>query len=346
MIDKQPGELQELVQSILLGAGADAAHAAVVAEHLVLANRSGVDTHGIWHLLGYVEAIMDGELDPAAAPEVLDESAAGARLRGHWTFGQVVAQRGMEMAIAKAANHGIAAVALVELHHIGRLGHYVETATAAGQLGMVFGGGYGEEQPATMPYGGRQPVLHTNPIAMGFPVDGDNSVMFDWATTALSGVKVVNAQRRRQPVPEGSIVDSDGRPTTDPDDFFAGGGHVPFGGHKGYCLMMAAEYLGRIFAGGDEFAAPERGGPILRHQGVTMIAMRSDLFQPQAVFAARAGEMQRRVRAVPPAVGTDRVLAPGDLEAEARAQRRETIPIEEDVWESVLKAAELAQVQV
>ena len=164
--------------------------------------------------------------------------------------------------------------------------------------------------------------------------------MFDYATTAMSGVKVVNAQRRNEQLPPGCIADKDGNPSTDPNDFFDGGGHVPFGEHKGYALMMAAEFLGRIFARADDYVEADRAGPILRHQGVTMIVFKADLFQPLADYARRADEMERRVRAVPPAPGFREVLVPGDPEIRTRAaRRRDGIPIADDIWRSIIEVA-------
>ena len=104
--------------------------------------------------------------------------------------------------------------------------------------------------------------------------------------------------------------------------------------------MMAAEFLGRILTGANAFADPERAGPILRHQGVTMIAFRADVFQPFADYAKRADEMERRVRAVPPAPGFKEVLAPGDPEARTRAtRRRDGIPIADDIWQPIEELA-------
>ena len=268
-------------------------------------------------------------------------------MTGNWTFGHVAAKYAMELAISKAKTQNVAVVSMVQLHHIGRLGHYVEMATADNMIGMVWAGGYGEVAPATVPYGGKTRVLHTNPISIGLPAGEESTMMFDWATTALSGVKVDNAYNRGEQLPPNAIVDKDGNPTTNPGDFFDGGGHLPFGGHKGYTLMMAAEYLGRIFTGADSYVEEGRAGAIMLHQGVTMVAIKADLFQPFAEYAERADEMERRVRAVPPAPGFDEVLAPGDLEARTREQRRrEGIPIENDIWHSLTEAAASVGVEI
>lgn len=347
MITKTADELQALVKEILLAAGADEQNAEDVAAHLVLANLSGVDTHGVWPLLLYVQAIKAAEILPTAHPKILRETPTSALVTGNWTFGQVAAKYAMETAIEKAKAQNVAVVSLVQSHHIGRLGHYVEMAAAEGMIAMVWGGGYGVEEPASVPYGGRAPILHTNPMSMGFPGDAESPMMFDFATSALSGVKVVNAYRRGEQLPPNCIVDKDGNPTTNPNDFFEGGGHLPFGAHKGYALMMAAEFLGRIFSGTDAYVEAERAGPIMRHQGVTMIAFKADVFQPFEAYAERADEMVRRVRAVPPAPGFQEVLAPGDMESRTRAaRRRDGIPIADDIWQTICEAAALVDVEV
>ena len=181
----------------------------------------------------------------------------------------------------------------------------------------------------------------------GHPAGDEPPMGFDFATTALSGVKLINAQRRNQELPPGSIVDKEGEPSTHPDDFLQGGGCLPFGGHKGYALMLASEFLGRIFSGADAFADPQHGGATMRHQGVCMIVFKADLFQPFSDYAGRADDMGQRVRAVQPAPGFEEVLVPGDLEVRSRAEReRHGIPIHEDVWQSLVQAAGSVGVQV
>ena len=340
MITKTAEELRNLTRRILLAAGADELNADEVAEHLAAANLCGVDTHGVWHVPGYVQAIRDGHIAPTARPAVLRETSSTALVTGNWTFGHVTAKFATEIGVAKANDHDIALVSTVQTNHIGRLGHYVEIAAARAMIAMVFAGGFGVGAPTAAPYGGRTRVFHTNPIAMGFPAGDAPPVMFDYATAALSGVKVANAQRRGERLPAGSIIDKDGNPSTDPNDFFDGGAYVPFGGHKGYALMMAAEMLGRVFSGSDAFAETGRGGPIMGHQGDTIIVFRADLFQPLADYTERTAALQERVHATPPAPGFEEVLVPGDPEARTReARARDGIPVADDIWESLVEVA-------
>ena len=333
-------DLTTLVAKILVDAGASQSNANCVAAHLVSANLCGVDTHGVWHVAGYVSAIKNGDIVPDAVPEMIIESPVSALVTGHWTFGQVAAKYAMEKALDKASEHGLAVASLVQCHHIGRLGEYAEMAAARGMISMIWAGGFSEEAPAAAPYGGKARVLHTNPVAMGFPAGREVRMMFDFATTVGSGVKINNANRKGEPVPLGWIVDKDGNPTTQASDFFAGGAHLPFGGHKGYAFMMAAEFLGRIFAGSDSYAEAGRGGAIMRHQGVTMIVVKANLFQTYENYTARADEMLERVRNISPAPGFAEVLVPGDLKRRTRATReREGIPIPDDLWQQLTALA-------
>ena len=197
MIYKPEEELYALVRSVLLAAGADQENAVAVAAHLVRANLSGVDSHGVWHLCRYVEEIQEGAIVPAAHPEILRETPGSALVSGNWGFGHPVGAYAMEMAIAKAAEQGMAVTSVVQKHHVGRLGHYVEMAAERGMIGMALAAGQGVADPAAVPYGGAEKLLHTNPLAVAFPTGvADHPLMFDFATSATAG--------SRCPMPSGA----------------------------------------------------------------------------------------------------------------------------------------------
>ena len=343
MITRTAEELHELIKQVLMAAGADEWNAEGVAEHLVLANLSGVDSHGIWHLLGYVKSIQNGDIVPDAHPEVLKETPSSALVSGNWSFGQPAARDAMRICMDKARRQGISIVGVVQKHHLGRLGHYIDMAATEGLVSFVFAGGQSEIAPTTMPFGGAGKVLNTNPLAAGFPTSNpEKPVMFDFATSCTSGVKVNNAQARHEKLPHGYIVDKHGQPTDDPEEFFDNGGHAPFGEHKGYAIMVMVEYISRILLGTNALKDDQRGGDILRCEGGTLIAIQADLFQGMADYTGLSDEMAERVRAVPPADGFDRVMMPGDPEANARASRRRNgIPIEDDTWATIVEACDM-----
>ena len=143
MIVKSPLELHTIVVKILVAAGTAPKNASRVADALVASNLCGVDTHGVFHLLSYIEQIKDGLLDAIASPKILKESATTALIDGNWTFGHVVAKYSMEIAIEKACGQGISVVSFVRSNHIGRLGEYAEMAADAGMISQIWASGYG-----------------------------------------------------------------------------------------------------------------------------------------------------------------------------------------------------------
>ena len=328
-------ELREVVRSTLKAAGADQPTADRLAEALVSSDLSGVGTHGVWRLPEYVAAIKAGDVVPTAQPEILFETPTTALVSGNWAFGQVTAKYATELAIAKAEKQNIAVAGIVKAYHIGRVGEYVEMAAAKGMIALVWAGGFSEQAPAVVPYGGRQRALHTNPFAMAFPT-GQSPMMFDYATAAISAIKVINAREEDRPLPPGCIVDKDGNPTTNPEDFFDGGGLLPFGMHKGYGLMMAAEFLGMILTGSAEYTDPKRGSDIYRRSGAAFIVFKADVFRPMDQYLAQAEKVCSRIRRVPPAPGFKEVLVPGDPEEHTRAARlRDGIPLSRGLWQKI-----------
>ena len=344
---KQVDELKDFIYRIFLAAGASKVNSETTAEHLVSSNLCGVDTHGIWHVPGYIKEIQSGHILPKARPKIFKETINTALVSGNWTFGQVTAKYAMKIGISKAREHNLAIVGIVKVNHIGRLGEYAEMAADEGMISMICVGGLGDEDPFSVPYGGRQRLLGTNPIAMGFPSGQEPRMMFDFATTASSGVKIINAHREKRKVSPGWIVDREGNSTTNVDDFFSGGGAVPFGGHKGYAFMMAAEWMGRVFTGAGLQAEAGRGGPILGRQGVSMLVFRADLFQRLSDYAASADALRRRVRSIKPAPGFKEVLVPGDPEYRTRSTRRRTgIPIPDGLWKELVELGESLEVEI
>jgi LDH2 family malate/lactate/ureidoglycolate dehydrogenase len=340
---KSAEDLVALLKKMFTAAGANDHHAGIVADHLVASELAGVETHGLRPLWLYFRDIRDGQLLPSANPEILEESETSALISGSWTFGHVAAKFGMEVAMEKAAKSGIAIVSLVQLHHIGRVGHYAEMAAGAGMCAIVTGAGYCMAERRAAPYGGRETLLDTNPITMGFPNPAEpdgRPMLLDYATTTRAHGALFLAKLRGQELQPGFVIDKKGNPSTDPNVLDTGGALLPFGSYKGYSLMMAVEFLARLVSGSDDHIDPNRGEDMFRHQGVTMIVLKANLFRSMANYTQGAHEMAQQTRAIAPAPGFDQVRMPGDPEADTRATRkRDGIPIAEDIWKMLTEQA-------
>ena len=328
-------ELRDFIARIFVAAGASEANARVCAAHVAGANLCGVDSHGAWQVAGYVEDIRRGWLVPDAQPRVVREQPGALLVAGGWTFGQVAAEFAVTEALRRLDRQAVVLAGVVQCHHLGRVGHYPELAAEQGAIAVVCGGGYGVGSPITVPFGGRDPVFNTNPLAYAVPAP-DGRIMADFATTAGANARVRIARERGESLPEGFGVDAEGRPTTDPGAVADGGALLPFGGHKGYALMTLIEVLTRIVMGGDDYAEAGRGGPVYGHQGVCMLLLRPDVFRQSADYRTGAGDLADALRAVRPAPGFAEVLAPGDPERRVRAARtRDGIPLPADVWQAL-----------
>ena len=326
-----PAEMLRMVgKSVFRAIGSPEAVADRVANALVDANLAGHDSHGVIRIPQYIESVRAGEIVAEAEPTISRETAVSALVDGGWGFGQVTAERAMQVAIEKAKVSGLSAIGAVRCNHIGRVGEYPEMAARAGLVALVSAGGFGGRGGRAAPFGGREGILGTNPLSWGFPLDGETGMLVDFATTAVAAGKIQVARAKGSPLPEGSILDKDGKPTTNAEDFYQGGVMLPFGGHKGYALSMVVELLGRVMTGADDFAEGTRGGEVYGHSGTMIIAIDPGLFRDREAVNKGFADTFAWVRAVPPAPGFDRVMVPGEPERTTReARSRDGIYVED-----------------
>src|SRR5512138_2837921 len=99
--------LERITRDIFAAWKAPREDAAWIAALLVRANLRGHDSHGVIRVPQYWEAVKKGQVDPKSPVTVTEETPTLARLDGGGGFGQVVARRAMEMAIAKAKAGGL-----------------------------------------------------------------------------------------------------------------------------------------------------------------------------------------------------------------------------------------------
>src|SRR6185503_14766741 len=161
-------DLKTFCARLFVAAGAPPDIADLVADLLIGADLRGLESHGVMRSTRYVARVRDGSLNPTARPSMLQCHAANAIVDGGWGFGQASARFGVDLAISMCAEHGQAGVALRHTHHIGRLGAYVEALAAAGLVAVVLTGG-GNRGGSEAPYGSRERLFGTSPIAIAVP---------------------------------------------------------------------------------------------------------------------------------------------------------------------------------
>jgi len=330
-----PEILHDTGKAIFQAAGAAEEEAQIVMEHLVGANLAGHDSHGVILIPSYINRIKRGHIVPGAPLEIERESSTTAHLNGNWGFGYVVTTRAMEMAIAKAQAHNVAAVTIHLQGHVGRLADYPLMAAKAGMIGMITCDS-GRSPKSVVPFGGRAARLGTNPISVAFPSDLEGPIFLDMATSAVAAGKLGVKRNRGEPAPLGWIVDKDGNDTTNVNDFYNGGAILPMGGdqaHKGYVLSFMVETLSGILTSLG-FGIDPQG----RHNDGTFISVFNvSAFRPLDEFKRDIEAFVRYLKETPLAAGFTEVLYPGELEHRtAQQRRRDGIFVEEETWNQLM----------
>ncbi len=320
--------------------------AAVIARLMVEANLVGHDSHGVRHIPVYVERVRSGLIVPDATLTVAQETAATAVLEGGNILGHVAATRGMEMAMEKARDGHIAAVAVRHQEHVGRVGAYPEMAAQAGLVGLTFCNGQGRGVQIA-PFGGVSRRMGANPIAAAFPNPGGHPVLLDVSTSQVAVNKVRQARDREALLPEGTLISPSGEPSSDPETFLRDGGAVlPLGGmlfgHKGFGLAVMIDLFAGLLGGSGTAINhhPER-----LNNGTFHIAIDPRAFIAEAEYADALSRFASYLHDSPVADGDPAVQMPGDFEAANRAERQaDGIPVDEAVWERI--GATLAELGV
>lgn len=348
----QAQALEAFTSAVCRAAGADEEVAAEVGRHLVRANLSGHDSHGVLRLPQYLVQVRSGDLVAAARPAILRASTVTALIDARRGFGHYSTAFALQWAMGQARRHGLAAAAVRHSTHIGRLGEYTERAGEQGLIAIVMVGAAGTGVGGVVPFHGRRRFLGTNPWSIGVPAHGRPPMVYDGATSITAEGKLRVARSKGLSAPAGCVVDREGRPSPDPAAFYDGGALVPLGGevagHKGYGLAMAAALIGGL-AMIDDGEHTLSGSGVPREgrdrqselAGVFVAAIDPAAFGDPVHYCQQVAEVLAAAQRVPPAPGPDRVLVPGEPEVNMRrAREREGIPLPEATWQELAQVGE------
>ena len=326
----------------LLPAGASEEEAEIVTKFLVNANLAGVDSHGVVpNLVVYVEGIRSGSIKPGAKIEIRKDAPSTALIDGNWGFGQMTCSKAMQVAMEKAEKTGVGAVGVFNCNRIGRLADYASMAADNGMIGFITA----NCEPYVAAYGGRTPVLGTNPLCYGIPAGQGRSIVVDYATSGAAEGKV-RALLKRERLSAGWIVDSHGRPSTNPADLYEpplppdriklAGALLPFGGYKGYGLGLVVDLLAGVLTGAGSSQDMSSGWLT---NGVFVMALKIENFLPLKDFEERVGRLVEAVKNSPKAQGVEEILIPGEPEVRERDKRlKNGIQISDRAWQPLLEA--------
>jgi len=313
--------LQAFIGAALRQVGLPDGDAAKVATLMAQADLQGSDGHGVIRLAPYVKRIRAGGMNPRPQIRVVHERAAAAVLDGDNGMGHLVVSRAVELAIEKARTSGVAWVGVRASNHAGPASLYARMPLEHDMIGLYVAVGNANHLP---PWGGAEMLLSTNPIAVGIPTASEPPVVLDMATTVAAYGKVKAKAKAGEMMPEGWMIDRQGKPLVDPsraDEGFL----LPIGGHKGYGLALIVGLLAGTLQGaamGRDVIDFNRDDVSKTNTGQAILVIDLRAFGDPAHFKAAVDQVVRDLRNSERLDGVERIWLPGEQSHQRREQYR------------------------
>lgn len=319
---------KSFIKDVFIKVGVPEPDADICADILIASDSRGIESHGISRLKMYVDRIRNGSQQAVSKIDVIRDGPTTAVWDGNHGMGHVIGFHAMNAAITKAKKYGMGSVAVRNSTHYGIAGYYPMMAVEQGLIGMSVT----NTRPSVAPTFGGQPLLGTNPIAIGFPTDEAFPYIFDAATSIIQRGKVEISARKGKQLPDGWVIDSQGNPSNDPAIILKaltedtnsllplGGMGEPFGGHKGYGLSTVVEILSSSLQTGaflhqlTGFNASGEKQPFMI--GHFFMAMDVEGFLPLDEFKHNIGSLLRELRGSSKTTGAERIYTAGEKEYE------------------------------
>lgn len=319
--------LQQFIHAAFVQQGLPDADAAQVARLMTEADLQGSDGHGVIRLPQYIKRIQAGGINKHPDIRIVEERPGMAVVDGDNGMGHLVVSQAVDIAIEKARACGVAWVSTRYSNHAGPASLYARRPLEHDMLGLYFAVGNANHLP---PWGGMDMLLSTNPIAAGIPTDEEPPVVLDMATTVAAYGKVKAKAKRGEPMPEGWMIDREGKPLLDPNRSNEGF-LLPIGAHKGYGLALIVGLLAGTLGGaamGRDVIDFNADFKTVTNTGQAILVIDLSAFGDPQVFKHNVDRLVRDIRGSARLPGVERIWLPGEQSHEKRARYREDgIPV-------------------
>jgi LDH2 family malate/lactate/ureidoglycolate dehydrogenase len=326
------GKLRGFIARSFLAAGMRERDADAVGRLMAEADLQGSDGHGAIRLAPYLKRIRAGGVNLHPEIKIIRERSGMALLHGDNGMGHIVMKRAAEIAIAKARDAGVAWVGAQWSNHAGPASLYARMALEEDMIGLYFAVGNANHLP---PWGGLEMLLSTNPIAAAIPAGDEPAIVLDMATTVAAYGKVKARAAKGEPMPEGWMIDREGKPLTDPKRA-SEGFLLPIGGYKGYGLAMVVGLLAGTLNGaamGRDVIDFNADVATPTNTGQAIMVIDPAAFGDLAEFRKSVDTLVRDLRNSERMPGVERIWMPGEQSHERRsAYSRDGIPLAPAVW--------------
>ena len=323
--------IDALIRDCMAAVGLTGADAAKVAELMVEADLTGADAHGVFRLPQYVRRIKGGAVNPKPNIAVQQTAAATAMVDGDNGMGHLVMARAAATAVELAKQAGVAWVGAKRSNHAGAAGVYAAMPLAHDMVGIYAVVANANHMPV---WGSSENLLGTNPVAFAIPAGEEPPVVLDIATTVVSYGTVKANKLQGRAMPEGWMIDKQGRPLTDSANS-AEGLLLPIGGHKGSGLALVLGLLAGTLNGaafGRDVVDFNADDSTACDTGHFIVALDVNRFMPMGLFKAAVDRHLRDLKSSPRLPGVDAIRLPGEQRLKRRTERaRDGVPVYPEV---------------
>ena len=313
-------KLIAFIARVLVAAGVPQQDAGKVAALMAEADARGGDAHGVFRLPQYVKQIQNGAVNPRPNIQIVSSRAGSALIDGDNALGHLVMTRAAELAIEKARECGVGWVGTRRSNHAGPAQLYPRMAAARDMIGLYFCVGNTNLVP---PWGGTEVLLSTNPIAIAVPGLRHPTITLDMATTNTAFGKIRLKAQRGEPMPEGWMIDREGKPLTDPKRANEGF-LLPIGGPKGYGLALMIGLLAGTLNGaafGRDVVDYTVDSKTPSNTGQSIMAVDIAAFADVRTFKEQVDEVWEVMKSSPTLPGIGEVRLPGERSEEIYLER-------------------------
>ncbi|HWD59626.1 MAG TPA: Ldh family oxidoreductase [Stellaceae bacterium] len=335
--------LIDFIAASYRAAGIPEADARKAAGLMAQSDISGADGHGVFRLPQYIRRIKKGGLNTRPHIVVHRTAPGTALVDGDNGLGSLVVARAVETAIEIAREQGVGWAGTRRGNHAGAAAVYAAMPVPHDMIGLYFAVGNANHLP---PWGGIDMLLSTNPLAIAMPALEEPPLVLDMATTVAAYGKVKVAAQQGKTMPEGWMIDRQGRPLTDPhraDDGFL----LPIGGYKGAAMSLMFGLLAGTLNGaanGDDVVDFNKDDVTPTNTGQAICVLDIKRFGDPVAFKRQVDSVIRQLHGSALLPGFDRIRLPGEDRAARVAERTANgIPIPPELKAALDKmAGELA----
>ena len=292
--------LKTLCVTPLLNEGLSLSDAEIVFDHLLDEELLEKHSHGFIRMPAILSTVKSFNGNSKIILET--KSSQIKQLIAKDTLGLVAAYKATKCAIDTAKSNDIAIISGIGYSGTtGALGYYGRMLASENLIGIISC----SSEYAVAPWGGRDAILGTNPIAIAIP-NGDSPVISDFATAAMTYGELMLSAKEGKTVPYGVVIDANGNPSNDPNDA-NNGAQLPMAQHKGYALSLAVEILAGLFIGAKAGKNAVNGS-----DGIIIFAFKPDLFVSGNQFSIHLHSLIEEIKSSELASGSKEIRIPGE----------------------------------